>query len=96
MLVGLSYLRESFAVRVLELFLPLKSEGDTNQRNHHQSTLLDGELVNDVLPDGTNHVCFLVYDIIALNRDTSVAKFNLLERLKLALLEVVRPRQVKR
>lgn len=57
-----------------------------------QATLLDGEMVQDVLGDGSKRICFLVYDAICINRETKIAKFNLMERLRLALTEVVQPR----
>ncbi|EZG72707.1 putative mRNA capping enzyme [Gregarina niphandrodes] len=81
-------------IQVLNLSLPLPGlpETEDGELICHQSTLLDGELVTDKLVDGSTRVSFLIYDAVSINRDATIGKQNLFERLKQVLLQVVRPR----
>lgn len=84
-------------VRVLELTLPQKGlELDESGRVlTQQATLLDGEMVKDIVhtDEGVEtRISFLIFDAICVNREISIAKMNYLERLKTALIEVIKPR----
>lgn len=85
---------KSFIEKNSEL-LNLDYSKDEHAQYFQQNTLLDGELVKDIVEvDGQQrHVLrYLIYDCISIERDDTIKSLPLLERLKLAYLRVVAPK----
>ncbi|KAF7457029.1 Sec1-family protein [Cryptosporidium felis] len=75
--------------------LNLDIKRDDHVRYFQQNTLLDGELVKDLVEtDGEKRYVlrYLVYDCISVERDDTIKVLPLLERLKYAFLKVIVPK----
>lgn len=58
--------RKNDYYHVQHIHFPKSAE---NPEPFHEDTILDGELVNDTLPDGRTQLMYLVFDCLVLNKD---------------------------
>lgn len=89
-----SEVQKNFLEKNSEL-LNLDLSRDDHAQYFQQNTLLDGELVKDIVEiDGKKKYVlrYLIYDCICIERDDTIKSLPLLERLKLAYLKVVIPK----
>ncbi|KAJ1613070.1 RNA guanylyltransferase Ceg1p [Cryptosporidium canis] len=90
----ISDVSRDFSERNSEL-LNLDFSRDDHAKYFQQNTLLDGELVGDIVEiDGKKSqvLRYLIYDCICIERDDTVRHLPLLERLKLAYIKVLAPK----
>ncbi|XP_068640483.1 uncharacterized protein [Aristolochia californica] len=93
---GCYLIDRSFSFRRVQMRFPVKNpEGGISERTHHL-TLLDGEMVIDILPNSQKlERRYLIYDLVALNMQ-SVVERPFCERWKLLEKEVIEPRNQER
>ncbi|PIA54431.1 hypothetical protein AQUCO_00900761v1, partial [Aquilegia coerulea] len=93
---GCYLIDRKFCFRRVRVRFPLKQNNEGFDKETHNITLLDGEMVIETLPDTQKQVRrYLIYDVMAIN-GVPVVELPFCERWKRLEREVIEPRNLER
>ncbi|XP_047332466.1 mRNA-capping enzyme-like isoform X2 [Impatiens glandulifera] len=93
---GCYLIDRNFNFRRVQMRFPCRIHGEGAPERHHHYTLLDGEMVIDLLPDSQKQERrYLIYDLMAINQ-VSIIERPFHERWKMLEREVIEPRNLER